>query len=77
MDVCTQVNMNIDEKLSDKPQVNIQTGQVHVKQPIINLEQQPIIVQPVINVKATDLQRKSDGTIILPLVTVNLMININ
>ncbi len=44
---------------------------------VINIEQGPIMVEPVINLRALDLIKNQDGKFVLPLINVSLTININ
>ena len=78
----TQVLENKEQK-SEKPfiegevVVNYQPANVTLKKPRINIQQNEIVVEPVINLQVKDLVMKNNGQIVIPLVKVTLTININ
>ena len=65
------------QNVSSEPHMNFTPAAVSVKQPIINIQQSEIVVEPVINVCASNLVKTEDGKFVLPPVKVALTININ
>ncbi len=60
-----------------QPTINVNLAGINIKKPVVNIDQSLIMVSPVINLKATDLQQNQDRHIQLPLINVQLTININ
>ena len=65
------------DNVNNEAKVNFTPAAVTVKQPIVNIQQSKIVIEPVINVWAKDLVKTEDGKIVLPPVKVSLTININ
>ena len=77
-------NFNIGTLSQDEPsakqckvQPMIQTPQVDIRNPIVNIPEKPIVVQPVVNLNAKDLKWNELGELVLPEIKVEVIININ
>lgn len=71
----TKINSNGQDVV--KPKMSFEGAPVNVLQPVINIKQGPITVEPVINLHASDLIKNKDRKFILPPVHISLTININ
>ena len=57
--------------------VHVKSAGVDIKEPIINYNQGLVTVQPVVNLNSKDLSENEKGKIMIPLMKVELTININ
>ncbi len=57
--------------------VHVKSAGVDIKEPIINYNQGLVTVQPVVNLNSKDLSENEKGKIMIPLIKVELTININ
>ncbi len=60
-----------------QPTINVNLAGIDVKEPMVNIDQSPITVTPVINLKASELSQNELGHVQLPPINVQLTININ
>ncbi len=73
----------IDKKLETSPPeiqgeavVNYTPANVSLKRPVINIRQSEIVIEPVVNLKKSDLKSNENREIVIPPIKVALTINI-
>ncbi len=67
----------ITTKMEDKTKILVNVPDMDVKVPVLKFPDRPIVVQPMVNLNAKDLQWNEKGQVVLPEIMVKLVININ